>query len=232
VTADRLAGRCRDLTKTYRTDTAEVVALNGVSADFPAGAVTAVVGPSGSGKSTLLRVVAGLDRAEQGAVYVEALELGSLSRRALRTRVRNLVGYVFQKPADNFVSYLTVSEHLELAGRRSGTTPAEAVSVLERLGIAHRAGHLPHQLSGGEQQRAAFAQVLVSGASLVVADEPTAELDVQSSEGLLESVRDLASDGVAFVLATHHTRVSEIAHHTVEMEHGRAASGSMLRSDS
>ncbi|HEY7873613.1 MAG TPA: ATP-binding cassette domain-containing protein [Actinomycetota bacterium] len=227
--ADRLAARCRDLIRVYRTESAEVVALDGVSADFPSAAVTAVVGPSGSGKSSLLRVLAGLDRAQGGSAHVGELELSRLSRRALRIRLRNLVGYVFQKPADNFVSYLTVSEHLQMAGRQAGVTPGAIREVLDRLAIGERADHLPHQLSGGEQQRAAFAQVLVSGASVVLADEPTAELDDGSSEGLLESVRDLARDGTAFVLATHDLKVAEIAHHTVEIEHGHTSPRALLR---
>lgn len=225
---ERLAARCRELVKTYRTDSGEVRALDRVSADFPAAAVTAVVGPSGSGKSSLLRIIAGLDRPNAGSVQVEAVDVGTVNRRALRRLLRNLVGYVFQSPAENFVSYLTVMEHLQLAGRRSGATSDEATALLEKLGIGRRAGHLPRELSGGEQQRAAFAQVLVGGASLVVADEPTAELDVKSSEGLLDTVRALAGDGTAFVLATHHAQVAEIAHHTVTMEHGRAGTDAVM----
>jgi putative ABC transport system ATP-binding protein len=214
---------CRDVAKTYWTETSEVRALNGVSADFAQGQVSAVVGPSGSGKSSLLRIIAGLDRPTAGHVRIGAVDVTSLSARELRRVLRNMVGYVFQSPADNFVSYLTVLEHLELAGRRHGATEAEALEVLAKLGIAERADHLPGQLSGGEQQRAAFAQVLMTGASLVVADEPTAELDDESSADLLDAVRTLAADGVTFVLATHDAQVAEVAEQVVELEHGHLA---------
>ena len=217
---DPVAARCRDLTKTYWTDSGEVPALRGVSIDFPAGVVTAVVGASGSGKSSLLRILAGLDRPTSGTVTVGRLDVGRLPRRAVRKLLRNMVGYVFQSPAENFVSYLTVEEHLDLARRGTGND-ADTDAVLEKLGLSHRAGHLPHELSGGEQQRAAFAQVLVAGVSFIVADEPTAELDQRSSHHLLDTVSALADEGVTFVLATHDTQVAAIAEQRVEIDHGR-----------
>jgi ABC-type lipoprotein export system ATPase subunit len=191
-----------------------------VSVDFPAGQVTAVVGPSGSGKSSLLRIVAGLDRPTSGTVTVGDVDVGRLPRRHVRRLLRNMVGYVFQSPSDNFVSYLSVIDHLRLAARNRPEAD-DPLSVLDKLGIAHRAEHLPSQLSGGEQQRAAFAQVLVSGASLVVADEPTAELDETSSRALLETVAALSAEGATFVLATHDAQVAAIAGHRVEIDHGR-----------
>lgn len=220
---DGLAVEVRDLVKTYRTQTSEVRALNGVSADIPAGGVTAIVGPSGSGKSSLLRIVAGLDRATNGVVKVGSVDVTRLSARALRRVLRNMVGYVFQSPADNFVSYLSVAEHLELAGRPHNTSPSDALSVLARLALDHRADHLPHELSGGEQQRAAFAQILVTGASLIVADEPTAELDDESARLLLDVVASLSDEGVTFALATHDPHVVAVARHCVELAHGRLA---------
>jgi putative ABC transport system ATP-binding protein len=221
VASERIAASCRDLVRTYWTETGTIPALRGVSLEVPAGAVTAVVGPSGSGKSSLLRILAGLDPPTSGQVRVGSVELGHLPRRAVRKLVRNLVGYVFQSPADNFVSYLTVIEHLEIAGRGANATPAEGMAVLRKLGLAHRATHLPAELSGGEQQRAAFAQVLIAGVSLVVADEPTAELDGTSSQLLLETVRALTAEGVTFVIATHDDQVAAIADERVEIEHGR-----------
>ena len=215
------AVECRDIVKTYWTGASEVRALIGVSAEFEQGAVTAVVGPSGSGKSSLLRIVAGLDRPTSGGVRVGSVDVSSLPARELRRVLRNMVGFVFQSPADNFVSYLTVLEHLELAGRRHGGSHGDAMEILAKLGMDGRAGHLPHELSGGEQQRAAFAQVLMSGASLIVADEPTAELDDESGGNLLDTVRALEAEGVTFVLATHDPQVAEVARHVIELEHGR-----------
>ena len=224
MASNRDAARCRDLVKSYWTDTGEVPALRGVSVDFPAGVVTAVVGASGSGKSSLLRILAGLDRPTSGTITVGDLDVGRLPRRAVRKLLRNMVGYVFQSPAGNFVSYLSVMEHLDLAGR-GVTGSQDATAILEKLGIAHRAEHLPHELSGGEQQRAAFAQVLMAGVSLVVADEPTAELDEKSSHDLLDTVRALSEEGVTFVLATHDPQVAAIAEHRIEIDHGRIAGG-------
>ena len=216
-----VAARVIDLVKTYRTETAKVHALQGVSADFPLGAVTAVVGPSGSGKSSMLRLLAGVDRPTSGVVEVGGRNLAELRGRELRKIRRGIVGYVFQRPSDNFVSYLTVWEHMQLAERsRTHGSSLSSDDLLDRLGIAHRRDHLPHELSGGEQQRAAFAQVLAAGPTLVVADEPTAELDTESGENLLEVVRALTETGIGFVLATHDHKVATLAHQTLEIEHG------------
>lgn len=215
---------CRDLVKTYWTESGRVEALKGVDAEFRGSCVTAVMGPSGSGKSSLLRILAGLDRATAGAVAVGDVELGGLSPRRLRLLRRGLVGYVFQRPADNFVSYLTVAEHLELARRGAHDEPVDPDGLLERLEITHRKDHLPHELSGGEQQRAAFAQVLVAAPALVVADEPTAELDTHSGAALLDSVRSLTERGVGFIIATHDKQVAASADEIISIDHGNIES--------
>jgi ABC-type lipoprotein export system ATPase subunit len=203
-----------------------------VDADFAHGTVTAVVGPSGSGKSTLLRLLAGLDSATYGSVVVGRHDLGVLSQKALRSIRRYLVGYVFQRPADNFVSYLTVAEHLRLAARGAGDTALAPDELLDELELSHRRDHLPEELSGGEQQRAALAFTLAAGPRLVMADEPTAELDSISSDQLLQVVDRLARRGVAFVLATHDSSVLRIAEDVVELEHGVVTTGSLGRTTS
>jgi ABC-type lipoprotein export system ATPase subunit len=197
-----------------------VDALKGVDAEFPAGAVTAVVGPSGSGKSSLLRLLAALDRPSGGSIFVGDRDLSKLAPARLKTLRRRVIGYVFQRPSDNFVSYLTVDEHLRLAALAARGFARDPDELLERLGLAHRRNHLPRELSGGEQQRAAVAIALVSGPRVVVADEPTAELDTASAEGLLSTIHGLASGGVAFVIATHDRNVIRIADEIVELEHG------------
>jgi putative ABC transport system ATP-binding protein len=220
---DDVAATCSGLVKSYWTETGVVRALEGIDATFRSGAVTAVVGPSGSGKSSLLRLLAGMDRPTAGDVSVAGMSLNSISSRKLRKVRHGLVGYVFQRPSDNFISYLTVTEHLRLAAGRSND-PREAQELLAALGIEGRADHLPHELSGGEQQRAAFAQVMMTKPSVVVADEPTAELDGQSGEDLLKVVQSIAETGVGFIIATHDAKVARMADRTIEIDHGRLKS--------
>lgn len=219
-----IAARCRDLWKIYRTGTAEVRALRGVSLEIPRGAVTAIVGPSGSGKSSLLRLLCGLDRPTDGRIEVGGLELTRASSARLRELRRRRVGYVFQRPSDNFISYLTVREHLKLAGRGRAPAP-DPEEVLAPLGLGDRADHLPAELSGGEQQRASFAQMLAAGSEIVVADEPTAELDEASAAIVIEHARGLARRGLAFVLATHDPAVWRAADLVIELDHGRLRAG-------
>ena len=206
--------RCVELVKTYRTPTGAVHALRGVTLECRAGALTAVVGPSGSGKSSLLRVMTGIDRATGGQVWIGDRDLSRASARGLRRLRREVVGYVFQRPSDNFLPNLTIGEHLRFAG---GGAP----EVLEDLGIAGRIDHRPDELSGGEQQRAAFAQAVAAGSSVVVADEPTAELDSASARLVMAGVRKLAASGVTIVVATHDAAVRAQADDVIELEHGR-----------
>ena len=213
------AASCEALVKTYWKETGQVRALKGIDAEFPTGALTAVVGPSGSGKSSLLRLLAAMDRPTSGAVLLGDTRVDSASSGTLRHLRRTRVGYLFQRPSDNFVSYLTVGEHLRVArGRaKSEHDPGE---LLQELGIAHRVDHLPAELSGGEQQRAAFAQILSAGSNMIVADEPTAELDSHSAGAVLEIIRSLVTKGVTFVLATHDPNVTSVADHVIELDHG------------
>jgi ABC-type lipoprotein export system ATPase subunit len=210
-----VAARCEGLVKTYRTATGEVRALRGVTTEFRRGVLTAVVGPSGSGKSSLLRLLCGLDRPTTGSIHVEGTPVHRASGRALRAIRRQTIGYLFQRPSDNFLPYLTVEAHL----RRSAREGIDVDEVVDRLGIRHRLGHLPGELSGGEQQRAAIAQVLVGGAGIVVADEPTAELDEASDRSLLDTIATL--EVVTFILATHDPTVWRRAEDVIQLEHGR-----------
>ena len=207
--------------KTYRTATGEVRALRGISETFPAGSLTAVVGPSGSGKSSLLRLLAGLDRPTSGTIRVGDIAVERASGRTLRRFRRTVVGYLFQRPSDNFLPHLTVADHLRLAGRLTHRPPRIAPEeLLETLGISHRLGHRPSELSGGEQQRAAIAEVLMGGAETIVADEPTAELDSASARHVLDTIRQLVDAGVTFVLATHDPAVMRRADEALELDHG------------
>ncbi len=216
-----VAARCDDLVKTYRTASGEVRALKGLSAEVPASALLAVVGPSGSGKSSLLRLIAGLDRPTSGTLVVEGTSVHDASARTLRRFRRATVGYLFQRPSDNFLPHLTVGEHLRLARGLTHRPPRiDQEELLSTLGIAERVDHLPSELSGGEQQRAAIAEVLMGGATIVVADEPTAELDSTSASHVMDTMVELARAGVTFVVATHDRSVMRRADAALELDHG------------
>jgi ABC-type lipoprotein export system ATPase subunit len=216
-----LAARCDELVKTYRTASGEVRALKGLSAEVPASSLLAVVGPSGSGKSSLLRLIAGLDRPTSGTLVVEGTSVHDASARALRRFRRATVGYLFQRPSDNFLPHLTVGEHLRLARGLTHRPPRiEQEALLSTLGIEERIDHLPSELSGGEQQRAAIAEVLMGGATIVVADEPTAELDSTSASHVMDTMVELARAGVTFVVATHDRSVMRRADAALELDHG------------
>jgi putative ABC transport system ATP-binding protein len=223
--SERAAAACVGVVKTYSTRAGTVPALNGIDAEFAPGAVTAVVGASGSGKSSLLRLLAGLDLATAGQVFVAGRNLAALAPKRIRQLRRHVVGYVFQRPADNFISYLTIAEHLDLAVREA-TAVTDPDALLEELGLTERKEHLPAELSGGEQQRAALAVALTAGRHLILADEPTAELDTASAADLLGAVQRLSRRGVAIILATHDANVRRIADDVLELDHGRVqASG-------
>jgi putative ABC transport system ATP-binding protein len=215
------AAFCTGLVKIYRTATGDVHALKGIDAAFPAGTVTAVVGPSGSGKSSLLRILAALDRPTAGLMQIGDVTVSALGRASLRRIRRTMVGYVFQRPGHNLIPYLTVRQHVALAARLRGAVDGAAIDdLLALLGLRDRTSHQPRQLSGGEQQRVAFAQAVVGGPPLVVADEPTAELDSATGERLLEAVASLTQLGTSFVVSTHDPRVIEAATRTLHLRHG------------
>jgi putative ABC transport system ATP-binding protein len=217
------AVRFEGVVRTYRTPTGEVRALRDVSATIPRGGVSVVVGPSGSGKSSLLRLVAGLDSPTAGSIDVMGIEIGHASSRTRRAVRRSTVGYVFQRPSDNLLGHLTVGQQLQLASRSGSAGDRDVLATADALGIAHRLDHRPDELSGGEQQRVAVAQALASGATVVVADEPTAELDSEAAAAVLERIAELARHGVTFVLATHDGSVMAIADHRLTLEHGVVA---------
>jgi putative ABC transport system ATP-binding protein len=217
---------CRDVERAYHLDAAEVPALRGVDLALPRGSFTALVGPSGSGKSTLLRLLACVDRADKGAVLIDGTDVTRLSRgRRVRLR-RRRIGYMFQNPADNLLEYLTVEQHLVLGAKLRGMrrVKADVAAMLERLGLSDRADHLPHQLSGGEQQRTAIGFAALGPPAVLVADEPTGQLDHSTVDSVLAAFAALAETGVAVVAATHDPAVANRADQVVQMRDGRITS--------
>jgi ABC-type lipoprotein export system ATPase subunit len=206
---------CRRLSKTYVTPTGGIEALHAVDADFYAGEITAVVGPSGSGKSTLLRALAGLDRPTSGYLSVSGADLAAAPPGQLRRHRRAVATYVSQRASDNFVPHVTMRQQDDGA----------SVPLLGEFGLDRRLDAKPVELSGGEQARAAFALALARRTPLVLADEPTAELDRASAAALLTALRDHAGTGVAFVVATHDEDVIAVADRVVRLDRGRVVTG-------
>jgi len=196
-------------------------ALAGLTLTIARGEFVAVVGPSGCGKSTLLNLISGVDRADEGRVWVAGVELTTAGEAVLTTLRRRTLGVVFQ--AFHLVPHLTAEENvalpLALDGRRD---PERVRSLLARVGLAERGRHYPGELSGGEQQRVAVARALVHRPSLLVADEPTGNLDSASGERVLELLEELRrEEGAALVLATHDRTIDARADRVVALHDGR-----------
>lgn len=222
-TDDGPAAVCRDVVKTYRTATGSVTALDGVTLSIPRARVSVVVGPSGSGKSSLLRLLACVDRPDSGQVRVAGRRVDTLRARARRRVRRREVASLFQRPGENLLPYLDAVGQVRLAAALRGAMVEddEIHALLARLGLDDRADHRPGQLSGGEQQRLAVACGVVGSPALVVADEPTAELDTAAAERVLAAMEDLAASGVGFVVSSHDPRVMAIADGLIGLDHGR-----------
>ncbi|HZD69108.1 MAG TPA: ABC transporter ATP-binding protein [Actinomycetes bacterium] len=217
-----LAARAVDLVKVYGEGATAVRALDGVSADFPAGRFTAIMGPSGSGKSTLVHCLAGLDKVTSGQVYIGGTELSALSEKQLTLLRRERVGFVFQ--AYNLLPTLTAAENVELPMALAGRKPDRGWvdRVIDAVGLRDRLSHRPSELSGGQQQRVAAARALASKPSIVFADEPTGNLDSNSSAELLGFLRHSVDEfGQTIVMVTHDPGAASHSDHVVFLQDGR-----------
>jgi putative ABC transport system ATP-binding protein len=213
---------CSGIRRAYKTDEDLVWALWDVDAVAHAGQITVLAGPSGSGKSTLLRVMAGIDQPDHGTVKISGMDLTEMSANRRRKFRRVNIGFVFQDPAANLLGYMTVMEHLEMAAAARWAQADSA--LLEHLEISELADELPHHLSAGQQQRVALAAAVTGDPKVVLADEPTAELDSQSAAlavGALTRLRDL---GATLVVTSHDPEVVEVADKVIRIEHGAIAS--------
>jgi putative ABC transport system ATP-binding protein len=216
----------RSLTKLYREGDSERAVLRDVNATLWLGEIVVLVGRSGSGKSTLLNLISGIDHPTSGAVLVNGTDLTALDERARTLFRRERIGFVFQ--FFNLVPLLTVEENLllplELVGRADAPGRARARGLLERVGLADRARAYPDRLSGGEQQRLAVARALVHDPALVLADEPTGNLDAETAKVVLELLDQLAREmGKTVVMATHSAEVVGTADRVFLVQHGQLA---------
>jgi putative ABC transport system ATP-binding protein len=213
----------RGLRKVYRVGKVDVPALRGVDLDVPPGEFLAIVGPSGSGKSTLFHIIGGLTPSTGGSVRIGGQDISSLTD-AGRTELRKKkVGFVFQK--FNLLPNLTAADNIaiarHIAGRGQAPEP-EFEEVLRLLGIAQRLNHKPAALSGGEQQRVAIARAIVNHPAILLADEPTGNLDSENSAAVLDVMRDLNRRlGQTILMITHNPEAAAFAHRTVRMRDGR-----------
>jgi putative ABC transport system ATP-binding protein len=213
----------RDLRKTYRVGQVDVAALRGVDLDVKAGEFLAIIGPSGSGKSTLFHIIGGLTPPTSGQVRVADRDLAAMTD-AERTRMRRrTVGFVFQK--FNLLPNLTARDNIAVARYLGGTgskPDAKFEEALNLLGIAQRLDHKPNALSGGEQQRIAIARAIVNRPAILLADEPTGNLDTENSKAVLEIMRDLNQRlGQTILMITHNPEAAAYGHRTVQMRDGK-----------
>jgi len=218
------AVRCIDLCKTYRQGEEDIKALDHVSIDIDQGGFVCLSAPSGGGKTTLLNAIGGLDKPDSGEVYIAGQRIDNLAKGAFAERRLRQIGFVFQ--AFNLIPVLTARENVEFVMQVQGVAAAErqmrAFEILKEVGLAGLGDRRPADMSGGQQQRVAVARAIVSRPALVLADEPTANLDSKTSDGLMELFRELNDHhNTTFIIATHDKRVMSYAKRLVRMLDGR-----------
>jgi putative ABC transport system ATP-binding protein len=223
VVAAQVAVQLEDLCKAYKRDGQRIPVLEHISLSIPQGEFIALMGPSGSGKTTLLNLIAGIDRPTSGSVQVHGTEVTALSERALaKWRSRN-VGFIYQ--LYNLIPVLTAAGNIELPLMLSALSRKQrrerALTALRIVGLADRAEHYPRQLSGGQEQRVAIARAIVTDPHILVADEPTGDLDAKSAEEILDLMQTLNRDfGKTIVMVTHDPRAAGRAHSQKQLEKG------------
>lgn len=215
---------CRGLTREYRKGENTIRPLDGLDLSVPAGDFLALMGPSGSGKTTLLNLIAGIDRPTGGSLRIAGVEVSGLSRNALAAWRSDTVGYIFQ--LYNLVPVLTAYENVELPLLLHPLNRAErharVMDAMERVGIADRHAHFPRQLSGGQEQRVAIARAIVTRPKIIVADEPTGDLDKPSAQAVMELLQRLNHDlDTTVIMVTHDPHTTRFANRTLHMEKGR-----------
>ncbi|RHU26183.1 MULTISPECIES: ABC transporter ATP-binding protein [Parabacteroides] len=214
------------LSMLFTTEDVQTKALNEVSLEIKKGEFVAIMGPSGCGKSTLLNILGTLDSSTSGKYYFEGKEIDKMSESQLTSFRKGNIGFVFQN--FNLIDELTVFENVELPlvylnGKKSDRRK-KVMEVLDRMNIAHRAGHFPQQLSGGQQQRVAIARAVVTDCNLILADEPTGNLDSTNGVEVMELLSELNRQGTTIVIVTHSERDAKYAHRVIHLLDGKIVS--------
>ena len=225
--------KTENLKKVYRTDEVETLALAGVSLDIDDGEFVSVMGPSGCGKSTLLNLLGLLDTPTDGRYFFDGEEVGGYSERQRAKRRKGRIGFVFQ--SFNLIDELTVYENVELPLLYLSVPSAERTerveAALDRVQIAHRRDHFPQQLSGGQQQRVAVARAVVAGPDLILADEPTGNLDSTNGRQIMDLLAELNEAGTTIVMVTHSPADAEYSARTIHLFDGKVVSESFIEQE-
>lgn len=219
--------RLRDIKKNYLIGATSLEVLKGIDVDVEEGGFIAVMGPSGSGKSTLLNIIGCLDRQTSGTYHFEGIDIASKTDNELAEIRNNKIGFVFQM--FNLLPRFSTFKNIELPLLYSHVTPAQrekrVLEVLEKTGISHRSKHNPNELSGGEQQRVAIARALVMSPSVILADEPTGNLDSRSGAEIINIFKELNKEGVTIILVTHEMDIAKSAKKVMTIKDGVCSSG-------
>ena len=218
------------LTKVFRTENVETTALNGVSLEVKAGEFVAIMGPSGCGKSTLLSILGLLDNADEGRYYLDDKEVGHLKEKERTQYRKGRIGFVFQ--SFNLIDELTVEENVELQLKYLKVSRVErkkrVEEILRKMNLSQRATHYPQQISGGQQQRVAIARAVVGKPQLILADEPTGNLDSQNGHDVMELLSRLNDEGTTIVMVTHSQHDAAYAHRVIHLLDGEIVDNTIL----
>jgi len=221
--------KLHNLEKIYQTDEVETAALNGVNVEIAQGEFVAIMGPSGCGKSTLLNIIGMLDTPSAGQYYFMDEDIAGFSENQLSHIRKHNVGFIFQ--SFNLIDELTVEENIELAllyhKIPASERKARVAKVMDKVGIAHRAKHMPSQLSGGQQQRVAVARAVVGDQAIILADEPTGNLDSAHGQEVMEMLQQLNKEGTTIIMVTHSPAHADYAKRTINLFDGQVVTESV-----
>jgi len=222
--------KIKDLEKYYRTEEVQTVALNKLSFDVKEGEFVAIMGPSGCGKSTLLNIIGLLDDPDGGSYVFNGIEVSGFNERKRADLRKHNIGFVFQ--SFNLIDELTVYENVELPLIYTGVKPADrkkrVEEVLEKMQIMHRRNHFPQQLSGGQQQRVAVARAVVNNPKLILADEPTGNLDSSNGNDVMQLLTELNDQGTTVIMVTHSEHDAKYSHRIIRMLDGHKVTEDIL----